>query len=89
MAKNTSIRSTISEEDEEILLKRIEMTEEAHKLERNKSNQMEDVWTNYSIRIEQCSYAILFCNRRYEKWKQNFKFCVNTSPTWYVIPPSL
>jgi hypothetical protein len=39
-AKNMS---TVSEEDEEILLKRIEMTEEAHKTERNRSNLMEDV----------------------------------------------
>ena len=36
-------KSTISEEDEEVLLKRIEMTEEAHRAERSKSNLMEDV----------------------------------------------
>lgn len=35
----------ISGEDEEVLLKRIEMTESAHKEERNKSNLLEDVRT--------------------------------------------
>ncbi len=39
----TKNRSTISEEDEEVLWKRIEMTEEAFKAERDKSNVMEDV----------------------------------------------
>lgn len=36
-------KSTISEEDEEILLRRIKMVEDAHKAERDKSNQLEDV----------------------------------------------
>lgn len=50
MAKNGELSSaknvsTVSEEDEEVLLKRIEMTEEAHKAERNRSNLMEDVST--------------------------------------------
>lgn len=36
-------KSTISEEDEEILLKRISMTEDAHKTEREKCNALEDV----------------------------------------------
>lgn len=36
-------RSTISEEDEEILIKRISMTEDAHKIERDKANKLEDV----------------------------------------------
>ena len=36
-------RSVVSEEDEEVLLKRIKMTEEAHRAERDKSNNLEDV----------------------------------------------
>ena len=35
--------STVSKDDEEVLLKRIEMTEGAHKAERDRSNLMEDV----------------------------------------------
>ena len=36
-------RSAISEEDEEVLMKRISMTEDAHKTARGKSNALEDV----------------------------------------------
>lgn len=35
--------STLSQEDTEILLNRIKMTEEAHKAERDRSNRLEDV----------------------------------------------
>ena len=47
-AKNMS---TVSEEDEEILLKRMELTEEAHKKERERSNLMDDV---------SCAYTVLY-----------------------------
>ena len=36
-------KSTLSEEDEEVILKRIKMTEDAHRAERDKSNHLEDV----------------------------------------------
>ena len=48
----------ISGEDEEVLLKRIEMTESAHKEERNKSNLLEDVSFNNCLHC--CSLSLLF-----------------------------
>lgn len=55
----------ISGEDEEVLLKRIEMTESAHKEERNKSNQLEDVRTVSSTTV--LLFIVVAYTRKCEK----------------------
>lgn len=40
-------------EDKEVMIKRVQLTEDAHKVERDRSNQLEDVSTLYNYTQQQ------------------------------------